>query len=323
MGSPLSPAIANFFMEDFEEKALNSAPMRPKCFFRYVDDTFIIWPHGLNTLNAFLEHMNNQHPNIRFTMEIEKNHRRPFLDILIHRKRDGRLGHSVYRKPTHTDLYLNGNSHHHPAQRDAVLSSLTHRAKAVADKESLPADIKHLKKTFLQNGYGERQILLALRRAEEEGRRRVEGTDKKPLATACLPYVSTVSGKISRILRRFNIATIHVTPAKIRHQLVNVRDPIGLKTPGVYQIPCECGEVYVGETGRTIETRLKEHKRHLRLAQLEKSAIAKHSVGRDQAINWDGAKLLCRARGYWDRLVELMAVLPNFLDSSLFFLRDV
>jgi retron-type reverse transcriptase len=42
MGSPLSPVIANFFMEDFEKKAIEQATHKPVCWFRYVDDTFII-----------------------------------------------------------------------------------------------------------------------------------------------------------------------------------------------------------------------------------------------------------------------------------------
>jgi retron-type reverse transcriptase len=46
MGSPLSPVIANFNMEDFEERALDLAPHKPLCWFRYVDDTFVISPHG-------------------------------------------------------------------------------------------------------------------------------------------------------------------------------------------------------------------------------------------------------------------------------------
>jgi hypothetical protein len=39
MGSPLSPVIANFYMEDYEKAALESAPLKPRCWFRYVDDT--------------------------------------------------------------------------------------------------------------------------------------------------------------------------------------------------------------------------------------------------------------------------------------------
>jgi hypothetical protein len=38
MGSPLSPVIANFYMEDFEEAALDLAPHKPISWFRYVDD---------------------------------------------------------------------------------------------------------------------------------------------------------------------------------------------------------------------------------------------------------------------------------------------
>jgi retron-type reverse transcriptase len=46
MGSPLSPIKANFFMEEFENKAVEQAVQKPTCWFRYVDDTFVIWPHG-------------------------------------------------------------------------------------------------------------------------------------------------------------------------------------------------------------------------------------------------------------------------------------
>jgi hypothetical protein len=42
MGSPLSPVITNFFMEDFEKKALEQVAYKPVCWFQYVDDTFIV-----------------------------------------------------------------------------------------------------------------------------------------------------------------------------------------------------------------------------------------------------------------------------------------
>ena len=54
-----------------------------------IDDTDVVWPHGTNTLNQFLEHLNNQNDNIKFTMEIEENNRLPFLDVLISRNEDG------------------------------------------------------------------------------------------------------------------------------------------------------------------------------------------------------------------------------------------
>ncbi|XP_046400913.1 uncharacterized protein LOC124167151 [Ischnura elegans] len=303
MGSPLSPAIANLFMEDFEEKALQSASLRPRYFFRYVDDTFVIWQHGRNTLDDFLSHMNQQHPNIKFTMEEENNNCIPFLDILIQRKPDGTLGHSVYRKPTHTNLYLNGRSHHHPSQKQGVLTTLIHRAKIVADAENLPAEIKHLKTTFKRNGYSDRDFRLALGRTIRP-RKPTDEDNEKPLGRACIPYVSTISGKIGRILLRHNLQVIHRPPKKIRDGLVRVKDDLGLRVPGVYHIPCECGLAYVGETSRTVEARIKEHKRHIRLCQPEKSALAEHSLDMAHSINFDGTKILCRSDGYWDRIVK-------------------
>jgi len=71
MGSPLSPVIAKFYMEDFELKAIKQATNKPACWYRYVDYTFVIWPHGKEELTDFLNHLNGIHNNIQFTMEIK------------------------------------------------------------------------------------------------------------------------------------------------------------------------------------------------------------------------------------------------------------
>jgi len=68
MGSLLSPVIASFVMEDFEEVALRTA-YKAICWFSYLDDTFMIWTHGLKELKNFISQLSNIHPSIRFTME--------------------------------------------------------------------------------------------------------------------------------------------------------------------------------------------------------------------------------------------------------------
>jgi len=158
MGSPLSPVIANFDMEKFENEAIQLATHKPTCWYRYVDDTFVIWPHGQDKLQDFLNHINGLHKKIQFTMEIEKDVHLPFLDIDIYRKNDGCLGHKVYRKPTHTNLYLQHSSHHHPANKQSVLTSLTHRARTLCDQDSLQQELDFLTSVFKLNGYSPRQI---------------------------------------------------------------------------------------------------------------------------------------------------------------------
>jgi hypothetical protein len=87
MGSPLSPVIANFFTEDFEKKAIEHATHKFVCWFRYVDDTFAIWPHGQENLPEFLNHLSGLRNKILFKMEKDEKGHLPFWTLTSTEKR--------------------------------------------------------------------------------------------------------------------------------------------------------------------------------------------------------------------------------------------
>ena len=133
MGSPISPIVANLFMEDLEIRAVATTPCPPTLWKRYVDDTFTIIKRSHR--DAFLEHTNSIDQNIQFTCEDSREDGSiPFLDMLIIPEEDGRLSTIVYRKPTHTDLYLHWDSHHAIPYKYSVIGTLYHR-----QKPSVPA----------------------------------------------------------------------------------------------------------------------------------------------------------------------------------------
>ncbi|XP_046391554.1 uncharacterized protein LOC124159689 [Ischnura elegans] len=177
IGSPLSPIIANLFMEKLEEKALRTYEKPPKMFLRYVDDTSVVWPHGKSELNNFLRHLNIQNSSIKFTMEIDENGRLPFLDVLVSKKQNGRLGHSVYRKPTHTDQYLNANSHHHPQQKRATFSTLYQRAFSICDGDSIENEKRLIINAFKKNDFSVNTIVNMVAKEEKKHKQLAQKTN--------------------------------------------------------------------------------------------------------------------------------------------------
>ncbi len=104
MGNPLSPVVANIYMEHFEALAIVSARFKPATWLRYVDDTSVIWNEGRDKLQDFLEHLNTIRPSIQFTMELEEHRKLPFLDMLVTQGAD-RLQQSTGRQLIQTGTF--------------------------------------------------------------------------------------------------------------------------------------------------------------------------------------------------------------------------
>ena len=106
MGSPLSPAIANIFMCNFENKWLKDCPhsLKPVFYRWYVDDIFVLFS-PLDQAEKFKKYLSSKHTNINFSLEKENDGRFSFLDVNIFREK-GKFVTNVYRKKRPSVVFI-------------------------------------------------------------------------------------------------------------------------------------------------------------------------------------------------------------------------
>jgi hypothetical protein len=170
---------------------------------------------------------------------------------------------------------------------------LVHRARALYDQDGLHAELVFLRDTFRQNSYMEQQIHRALSPPP-----RVAQPDKKPDSVAFLPYIRLIFNRTSSVLSRHNIKSVGLPPKKISSFLRSVKDDLGLKTMGVYSICCEYSQIYIGQMGCSIDTRLKEHQQHI------KSAVMEHNINFRHRIHIHHTAILSTEPRYMDRIIR-------------------
>ncbi|KAL1139234.1 hypothetical protein AAG570_006220 [Ranatra chinensis] len=76
-----------------------------------------------------------------------------------------------------------------------------------------------------------------------------------------------------------------------------------MKTSRVYEIPFCWGEIYVGQSGRLISTRIQEHIRVTKYDDM-KLAVAEHSMETGYQIDFEKTRILASVPGYKNRIVR-------------------
>ena len=113
---------------------------------------------------VLLDHLNEQHPRITFTMERENDGKMPFMDVLFTRGEEDKLDRAVYRKPTHTGRCLSFDSHHPASVNRGIVRGFVNRAiKVCSDEESKKVEIEHIMGEMQGNGYPKKFIQKAVR----------------------------------------------------------------------------------------------------------------------------------------------------------------
>ena len=312
MGSPVSPIVCNLYMEYFEKIAISTAPHPPGWWFRYVDDTHT--KQKSNHVKEFTDHINSIDPDIKFTIEKEEDSKLAFLDTYTVRNQDGSLSTTVYRKPTHTDQYLDFHSHHPEEHKIGVVRTLHQRATAVtSDPNELNSERQHINKALRRCHYPEWAIgkgsnWVKGQTSKEKRKPRSDGSVSK--GSVIMPYVKGTSEVLRRVFNKHNINVCFKPHRTIRQILVHPKDKAKKSEicGPIYHIQCggrnenNCSHDYIGEIERTLKARFMEHRR----PSSTTSEVSKHinvdNPGHE--INLDEVKILDRESSWYERGVK-------------------
>ncbi len=122
-----------------------------------------------------------------------------------------------------------------------------------------------------------------------------------------IPYVLGISEKIKRVCYKECIHVVFRSGKTLRSILTHVKPKLDDNNlPGViYKIPClDCNCSYTGETGRTLQVRIGEHKRHCRNLDTSKFAVAQHTLEEGHRIDWSGSKVIDKETNWHTRRIK-------------------
>jgi len=321
IGKSISKPMAGIYMHWFEKTYIFNEDSRFKenivFWKRQMDDVFFVWRGKKEDLELFVWLLNGIENKVQFTLEIEKDNFLPFLDVGI-TKFEGKLITKVYRKPTHTQQYINWNSNHPKNMLLGVLKGLVHRAHVLCDrKEDLLEELALLKNVFVSNGYPEKLVQKTVQEswAKETLKAILVGIEqdvevekrKEFCEVLHVPYVKGFSEGLQRKLRKLNIGVVpkkgetlysHLCKLKQKKEKDESKDV-------VYSIPCDtCRVRYVGETGQHFCDRRNQHQRDVKNKKPSNGLYAHLKENKGHKINWEGFVYLDSEKNWKRRKIK-------------------
>ena len=214
----------------------------------------------------------------------------------------------MYRKGTHTDRYLDYDSHHPLSHKKSVASTLMNRAHTHSSRtSSRNKEVRHVGNALRMNGYPSRLTVDPRRASGHSQILPISDQTTRWRASTTIPYIRGVAESIRRILSPLGIRVCYKPFQTLRQVLSHPKDPVPdlLRQSVVYRILCaSCNSSYIGQTGRKLFQRLDKHKRAVRQVDFNSSALAEHAWTCDHAVDWTNVKVLSNPRDYTTRMLE-------------------
>ncbi|KFD56350.1 hypothetical protein M514_02805 [Trichuris suis] len=131
-------------------------------------------------------------------------------------------------------------------------------ATAIRDEEFLVAEHRHIKATFLHNGYPLGLTSSVIRqRTTRPGV--VLTSQNVPLLV--LPYCKGLGEKVRQMGKEIGFKVYFKTSSSLRSMVRHdkIRLPLEEKPGIVYEVMCSCSASYIGETGNSVCQRFNQH----------------------------------------------------------------
>ena len=274
---------------------------------RYIDDMFIAWTNDNLTPDEIVTTANSVNTALKFTVEIPEDNYLPFLDTIVTlHPHNGRFSTELYMKPIHSQCITPRDSHGPILQKRGILIGEIRRAVSRStDPRSQQNSLRLITKLYTKNGYPRSFIKSTIKRTLRKCKSQ-PSEQEQGLVYIKMPFINEdLKRQTQAVLKRTGLDNIRVhyingssssrifTPPKEKQCCPDPCDTCGSSTRTnqcltkncVYKIKCShCDTVYIGETSRTIGSRIKEHIRMVK--QTVYSHLINHNKPSMQDISW-------------------------------------
>ena len=280
-------------------------PLNPKFYKHYVDDS--INKRSKNGPDVLFTNINNYHPNIKYTIEIQPNR---FLDTTIINN-NGKFETEVYRKPNKLPAHWSTKTPKR-YKRNAINGDL-HRSKNISSNFDL--EINKIKNKYEKADYPPRFISSVINQYQQKEKDKAKQKyqiapekEKKLSILVKIPFCFQNERISKNFINKFKNLTNDKFEIRIKWETKKVKSLFNLKDRNphpscvIYEGVCSCGDIYIGETKRNTTTRWDEHEDTTK--DSEPARHLKRNNPGNHKFEW---KILCRAPFHFNERKNLEA----------------
>lgn len=306
MGKDWAPHYADISVAKLERDAMSKCPNKPHTYLRFLDDIFIIWTHGLEAFQEFLDIFNSHQPPIKFKANIQQSSI-DFLDTTVFKNPDS-VGNplltKVYFKPTDTHQLLYKTSFHPKHTFKGVIKSQIIRFYRICSRE---IDFEEAWFTLYSALFSRNYPKRWLRKIKQETCNKIllESLNEGPIlqAPSHSKYVAAPCSKprcmTCSIITKNSLFSNAAFPdtmdgivstfsgSRKDHNPHSFNARLDCNSSHIiYLYSCRfCDKQYVGQTGNTLRFRHNRH-RHCIKTEDMRDALAKHV--KEKHLFWGG-----------------------------------